>query len=67
MFRRLVTYWDGHGVRALLSSVTALTANENLPDETFEFHAPRGVKKVPLPTGPATVAAILVPKGVSKE
>lgn len=57
VFRRLVTYWDGRGVHALLSTVTALTANENVPEETFEFQPPPGVKESPLPTGPAVLAA----------
>jgi outer membrane lipoprotein-sorting protein len=57
VFRRAVTFWDGNEIQTLVSSVRALTANENLSDETFEFRPPPGVKEVPPPAGPAVLAA----------
>jgi outer membrane lipoprotein-sorting protein len=57
VFRRAVTFWDGTDIRTLVSSVRALTTNENLPEETFDFQPPPGVKEVPPPTGPAILAA----------
>jgi outer membrane lipoprotein-sorting protein len=56
IFRRAVTFWDGNGIRTLVSSVTALTANEELPQEIFQFHPPPGATEVPM-TSPAVPAA----------
>jgi len=56
VFRRAVTFWDGKEIRTLVSSVRALTANQSLPDETFEFQPPPGVKRVPAPAGPTIQA-----------
>ena len=56
VFRRAVTFWNGNEIQVLVSSVRALTANENLPEETFEFRPPPGVKEVPPPTGRSVLA-----------
>jgi len=57
IFRRAVTFWDGKEVRTLVSSVTALTANEELPQEIFEFQPPPGAMEVLPTTGPVVQAA----------
>jgi len=57
IFRRAVTYWDGREVRTVVSTVLALTVNESLPEETFEFQPPPGVKETPPPNSPAILAA----------
>jgi len=57
VMKRAVTFWNGKDFYTLESTVRALTANENIADELFEFQPPPGVRHVPVPTGPAILAA----------
>ena len=56
LLKRAVTFWDGKEFYTLESFVRALTVNEQIDDDLFEFHPPPGVRQVPPPTGPAILA-----------
>ena len=56
VFRRAVTFSDGKETHTLVSSVTALTANADLPENTFEFSPPPGIKQVSPPSAYGLVA-----------
>jgi outer membrane lipoprotein-sorting protein len=48
VLRRLVTIWNGAHTKSILSTVRALTLNEPIPDNVFEFEPPDDAKQVPL-------------------
>jgi outer membrane lipoprotein-sorting protein len=48
VLRRLVTILNGAHTQTILSTVRALTLNEPMPDNVFEFEPPDDAKQVPL-------------------
>lgn len=47
VLRRAVTFWDGNGIKTLVSSILAITINEPIPEGVFEFEPPPGAREVP--------------------
>jgi outer membrane lipoprotein-sorting protein len=48
VLRRIATVWSKGKAQTIISTVRALTVNEAIPDDVFEFHAPNGASEIPL-------------------
>ena len=48
VLRRVATRLSNGSTLTMVSTVRALTANEDIPDTVFEFHAPEGSTEIPL-------------------